>query len=150
MDVVSKRNPAPDGIDSLIARFQADGALHITSEGNTEEQVLDLEARLGYPLPAPYRTFLRQLGGGVYYMRHEIFGARRVMIHDIELVPDVMSFRHWVGSAVPDQWLPIERSTDGIYAIALGVPDPAPVRDFSSGTTYPDFAALLEVLTRSR
>lgn len=140
-----------DRIDDLIGRCEADGGLHITADRNTDEQLAGIEARLGQSLPAPYRAFLRRLGGGVYYMRHEIFGARRVMTHDIELVPDVLSFKKWLGGTVPEGWLPIHRSADGVHVIQLGVPDPAPVRALGGiGTTYADFAAFLETLLSTR
>jgi hypothetical protein len=145
------RSVLPDSIDELIARCEADRSLHITFEGSSETELRGLEETLGYPLPTPLRAFLGRLGGGVYYLRHEIFGPRRVMIHDIELVPDLLSFRHWLGAKVPARWLPIHRADGAVHAIELGVPDPAPVRRLSDpGPVYPDFTAFLKTLMQSR
>src|SRR5689334_14415900 len=79
-------------IDSLLRRCEADARVHMSNGGSSEEDVLLLERSLGRTLPDPFRLFLRRLGGGVFYLKHEIFGPRRVMIHDIELVPDLLSF----------------------------------------------------------
>ena len=145
------RQMVPDRIDELILRCEADAGLHITGDGNAEDELSGIEARLGHRLPAPYRAFLGRLGGGVYYMRHEIFGARRVMTHDIELVPDVLSFAQWLGGTVPAGWLPIHRSAEGVHVIRLGVSDPAPVRALGGvGTTYADFTSFLDVLLLTR
>src|SRR3954468_24338318 len=145
------RQMVPNRIDELILRCEAEGGLHITGEGNADEELVGIETRLGHRLPTPYRVFLRRLGGGVYYLRHEIFGARRVMTHDIELVPDVLSFTQWLGRTVPAGWLPIHRSAEGVHVIQLGVADPAPVRALGGvGITYADFTSFLEALVLTR
>jgi hypothetical protein len=151
MNAAVGHNMFPDRIDDLIARCEADGGLHITADGNTDEELSAIEARLGYSLPTAYRAFLHRLGGGVYYMRHEIFGTVRVMTHDIELVPDVLSFTRWLGATVPPGWLAVHRSAEGVHVIQLGVPDPAPVRALGGvGTTYADFTAFLARLVPTR
>jgi hypothetical protein len=134
-------------IEELIERLESDRARHIIDRGSTEEELTELEESLQQPLPGPYRFFLARLGGGVYYLRHEVFGARRVMTHDIEMVPDLLSFKDWLGAKVPPLWLPVHRGEGRIHTVALGVPDPAPVRPLDGiGASYPDFTALLEVL----
>src|SRR5262245_10375647 len=127
-------------MDALISQCQAHCRDHMTSGPCAEAELQSIEDRLGAPLPPLFRLFLQRTGGGVYYLRHEIFGARRVMIHDIELVPDLLTFREWLG-AVPGEWLPIHRSEGRVHAIELGQGESARVRPLDGvGPTYPDFA----------
>src|SRR5262245_31370135 len=110
--------PPAGRMEDLIARCEADRGQHMTGGPASEDELRQLEAALGGPLPEAYRQFLRRLGGGVFYLKHEMFGARRVMIHDIELVPDVLSFRSRLG-ALPPSWLPIHRSDGQVHALDL-------------------------------
>jgi SMI1 / KNR4 family (SUKH-1) len=143
------RPTVPD-ISDLIARCEADESLHIRSDGADDAELRCLEQKLGQALPGPLRAFLSRLGGGVYYLRHEIFGSRRVMIHDIELVPDILSFQRWLGPKASEGWLPFHRADGRIHAIRLGGPDPAPVcRLGDPSIVYPDFTAFLRSLMTS-
>src|SRR5688500_6397413 len=108
--------PATPRMDELIGCLRAARDLHIVGSGGTEDDLRATEERLGHPLPSPFRHFLQRQGGGIYYLRHEIFGARRVMVHDIETVPDLLSFRQWLGASVPAGWLPFHRSEGRIHA----------------------------------
>jgi hypothetical protein len=132
-------------LDAFLARCEADAGVHMTDGACTERELRGVEERLGQVLPAPFRAFLARLGGGVFYLEHEIFGAHRVMIHDIELVPDLLSFRAWLGAAVPAHLLPIHRAGGRIHAIELGVGPCAAVRPLDgNGRQYRDFTAFLE------
>jgi hypothetical protein len=143
---------SPDSrLDALIARLRTARDLHIVGSGCTDEDLRVTEERLSQPLPQVFRLFLQRQGGGIYYLRHEIFGARRVMVHDIEMVPDLLSFNHWLGTAVPDGWLAIHRSEGRVHAIRVGVKEPAPVRAIEvGGPSYPDFTNFLESLIQSQ
>jgi len=135
---------SPASLEALIARCEADRGAHMTGGGCTEMELRSVEDALRQPLPADFRLFLSRLGGGVFYLKHEIFGARRVMIHDIELVPDLLSFRAWLGTAVPPNLLPIHRADGQIHAIELGGAR-ANVRSLNhTGPCYPRFSAFLE------
>jgi hypothetical protein len=142
--------PSPDrrpGIDALVARFEADERQHMRGLLSTAAEIQDLESRIGSPLPEAVRQFLLRLGGGVYYMRHEIFGSRRVMIHDIELVPVILSFREWLG-VTGSRTLPIHRADGRVHVIELGS-DPAPVFALDGGTpAYRDFTAFLDAVVK--
>jgi hypothetical protein len=110
---------------------------------STEIELRGLEETLGRPLPEAYRLFLRRVGGGVFYLKHEIFGAHRVMIHDIELVPDVLSFRTWLRTMPPTQ-LPIHRADGRIHVIDLDTGECAPLGPAVAGQPrYRDFATFL-------
>ncbi len=128
----------------VIARCLANASAHMTGGPCDASSLWSLECRLGYALPEPLRLFLARVGGGVYYSKHEVFGARRVMIHDIELVPDLVSFRSWLGAAVPPDWLPIHRQEGVIHIIQLGL-ETAPVRRIDDpAVLYPDFPTFFE------
>lgn len=79
-------------LSTLMERFE-DGAEARMTVRATEDELRRLEEALGRPLPTPLRTLLREVGGGLYEGGHEIFGPSRVMIHDIELVPDLLTVR---------------------------------------------------------
>jgi SMI1/KNR4 family protein SUKH-1 len=132
-------------LEALIARCEADRASHMTGSACTAIELRLVEQALGQSLPPAFRLFLSRLGGGVFYLKHEIFGARRVMIHDIELVPDILSFRAWLGPRVPVSLLPIHRADGVIHAIELGdSPQSAVHRLEDPGAApYPDLAAFL-------
>lgn len=80
-------------LDEAITKLERDSARHLTTDRPSERDLDVLEEALGRKLPDDFRTLLARLGGGILYERHEVFGARRLMVHDIELVPDLLSFR---------------------------------------------------------
>jgi hypothetical protein len=108
-----------------------------------------IEAKLGRRLPAPFRTFLLRVGGGILYQRHEIFGGHRTMIHDIELVPDLLSMKFRLSAESPaglaEGLLPIHRA-DGLYHFLDLTEGPGYGRvvSLTSGSAYEDFASFLE------
>jgi hypothetical protein len=140
MAAVSPR-PDADRLEALLARCAAGRALHMTSGPCGDDEVWDLERTLGAAIPEPFRTFLMRLGGGVFFMRHEIFGAHRVMVHDIELVPDILSFRNWLGT-VPSMWIPVHREEEQVHVLELNTGRVRPLE--GAGTIYPDFEDFLE------
>jgi hypothetical protein len=119
----------------------------MTGAAAAEDELLALERVLGFPLPAPYRFFLRRLGGGVFYLEHELFGPRRVMVHDIELVPDLLSFRAWLGAELPPAVLPIHRMDGRIHVLDLQT-GACRRLDATAGARddYADFTAFLETV----
>lgn len=80
-------------LDEAIAMIERDSSRHMTTDRPSERDLDVLEEALGCKLPEDFRTLLARLGGGILYERHEVFGARRLMVHDIELVPHLLSFR---------------------------------------------------------
>jgi hypothetical protein len=133
-----------DPLDVLVARCEAERGMHMTGGGCSEAELRCVEASLRGPLPGPLRSFLCRMGGGVFFLKHEIFGARRVMIHDIELVPDLLSFRAWLGSAVPPDLLPFHRADGQIHAIELGEGRGGVRALNGAGTNYADFTTFLQ------
>ena len=137
----------PSRLQAVLARCEADAPRHMTGGPCAESALRHLEDALGAALPSPYRLFLSRLGGGVYYLRHEIFGAHRVILHDIELVTDVSSFRTWLGAEVPAAWLPVHRAGHRIHALDLQGSGRVAVLG-GSEPGYPDFTTFLEQVVR--
>jgi SMI1 / KNR4 family (SUKH-1) len=131
-------------LDEILDVLERDLARHMTDGPCSEEDLRRLETALGDPLPADLRAFLGRLGGGVFYDAHEVFGARRVMIHDIELIPDLLSLRRTLKGVPPDA-LPFHRSTSVVHVIELAPGGrPARITPLGGGSGYPDLAAFLE------
>ena len=79
-------------LDNILARLDHDRDKHMLSPA-APPTCSRWSASSGVPLPDAVRRLLERVGGGILYERHELFGPRRLMIHDIELVPDVLSVR---------------------------------------------------------
>ena len=131
--------PSPASLDQMLEAMAGDRSLHLGGEPSDEADLRRVEVRLHLPLPAAFRTFLTRLGGGVFYRRHEIFGAQRVMIHDIELVPDLLSVRsRWPD--LPAHLLPIHREGEHVHVLDL---ESGAVLPLPAGPGYPDFQSFL-------
>jgi hypothetical protein len=134
---------AGESFEALLARIERDASRHSTAGPTAEDDLLRLERAVGHPLPAPFRTFLARVGGGLYYERHEIFGPKRAMIHDIELVPPLAQ----VCRGLPAGVIPIHRVETVIHFMDLRQADPSvPVFSLVSGERYRDFAGFLEAV----
>jgi hypothetical protein len=107
-----------------------------------------LEKTLGRRLPDEFRTLLARLGGGILYERHEVFGVRRLMVHDIELVPDLVSFRQrFVGAGggeLCEGFVPFHRADGLVHLFDLRA-EGGPIIISIDGThSYPDLARFLQ------
>jgi hypothetical protein len=144
--------PAQAGpLEAVLAQFERDRDEHVTSGPDHAEDLRRIEQELGLPLPETLRRFLERLGGGLYYQRHEILGCRRVMIHDIELVPDLVSLRRSLErqGALPagSTLLPFHRAGSAVHALSLDGRDSPAVRALDGSPLFPDLAAFLRSLT---
>jgi cell wall assembly regulator SMI1 len=138
-----KPRPATLSIDDILAVFQRDQDRHMNSGPSTQAELGHLEAGLGAPLPPPFRAFLMRFGGGLFYNGHEVFGPTRCMVHDIELVPDLLSVRQRL---IDDKSLvagcaPLHRARGVVHVIDLRR---GSVVSVEGGEPYPDVAAFLE------
>jgi SMI1/KNR4 family protein SUKH-1 len=133
-------------LDEILARLESDRDRHLTQCSSAAE-VEEVERTLGLPLPAPFRTLLMQVGAGILYNAHEVFGPRRVIIHDIELVPDLVTMQPLLrqGRPWPDRCLAFHRGADAVHGFDLGRTDgTAPVlRLEDPSVRYPDLASFL-------
>lgn len=124
-DPETERRSARGGtltLDQVLDAFERTKEEHVIGKPSTEKELIRLEQEIGAPLPASFRTFLARLGGGLFFRGHEIFGTRRVMIHDIELVPDILNVRRNLeaqGTPLPDLTIPIHRARGMVHFLRL-------------------------------
>ena len=134
-------------IEAAVQILEKDLARHMTTDRPSELELDALEEALGRKLPEQFRTFLTRLGGGIFYERHELFGVRRLMVHDIELVPDLLSFhrRFTAGEATsPDSLVPFHRADGVVHLLDLRSAGEAAVVSADGTRTYPDLAHFLQ------
>ena len=136
---------APMTLAEILDLIAQDCGRHMTTEPASELELDSLEESLGSRLPIALRALLSRLGGGILYERHEIFGARRLMIHDIELVPDLASFRARLaqGGSLPDGLVPFHRADGIVHFLDLRKAD-SPVVSLDAARSYSDLACFLE------
>lgn len=137
----------------ILEAFARGADRHMTAGPATEQELRRLEQALGHPLPASFRAFLSRLGGGLFFHGHEIFGPRRVMIHDIELVPDVLSVRRRLvkEGGLPQGILPLHRARGVIHVIDVRPENGGEWIDtLSPSLPYADLASFLETVVLPR
>jgi SMI1-KNR4 cell-wall len=141
-------------IEEALHVLEGDRSQHMTAQPATELELDHLEEALGQKLPEEFRTFLARFGGGILYERHEIFGARRLMIHDIELVPDLVSFRHRFvdsgGQLLADDLVPFHRADGVVHLLDLRRSGEARIVSADGKRSYPDLACFLEQVVLAR
>jgi len=139
--------PAPRvTIEAALQVLEKDLDRHTITDRPSELELDALEEALGGKLPEQFRALLSRLGGGIFYERHELFGARRLMVHDIELVPDLLSFHRRFaadGKAAPTAVLvPFHRADGVVHLLDLRSGGEAVV-SADGGRSYPDLASFL-------
>jgi hypothetical protein len=134
-------------LEAALQVLEKDLARHMTTDRPSELELDSLEEALGRKLPDQFRTFLSRLGGGIFYERHELFGARRLMVHDIELVPDLLSFHRRFAAArqadVADALIPFHRADEVVHLLDLRSDGEVPVVSDDGRRSYPDLASFL-------
>lgn len=142
-------------LEEILDVLEGDRDRHMIGEPATTGDLNHVEAVLGHRLPAGLRSFLQRFGGGIFYERHEVFGCRRLIIHDIELVPDVLTMcrRLEAAEGVPNYLLPFHRADGIIHLVDLRT-TPAgesAVLSWEGSRTFPTLTGFLEaVLVSSR
>jgi hypothetical protein len=138
-----KPRPASLSMEDVLAAFQRDQDRHMNSGPATQAELGHLESGLGAPLPPSFRAFLMRFGGGLFYNGHEIFGPTRCMVHDIEIVPDLLSVRERLigDKSIASGSGPIHRARGVVHVIDLRT---GSVVSVGGGEPYPDVAAFLE------
>ena len=130
-----------------LERLERDRERHVLGPPASAAELDELERELGYELPADYRTLLQRFGGGLLYNDHELAGGQRVLMHDIELVPDLKSFGSALAGKGSATLVPFHRSR----GVGHGF-DPATgaVRELDGGRAFPDLASFLEAVVLPR
>jgi hypothetical protein len=103
-------------------------------------------------MPEPLRAFLLRVGGGLFYNGHEIFGPMRCMVHDIELVPDVLSVAHRLREegSLTQGFIPLHRARGVIHLLDARSVVGGAVIPAGGGAAHPDLTAFLEVVVLPR
>jgi hypothetical protein len=132
---------------SVLEAFDAGEDARMASPAS-EEDLRRVEAKLGHPLPAALRALLLRVGGGLFAHGHEVFGPTRVMIHDIELVPDVLSVRARLTAEgrTDATEIPFHRGGQVIHLMRTEGAAAGEVISLPPGEVYPDLAAFVEAV----
>jgi hypothetical protein len=110
-----------DAITRLLASLELDKPRHLVAPPSSARELASLEAALGVSLPAEFRELLGRFGGALLYDRHEVFGPFRVLVHDIEMVPDLLSIRARLRreGCLPAHLIPFHRADGVIHALDM-------------------------------
>ena len=104
-----------DPVHDAVERHAAE---HLRFEPVPHAQIAELEARLGRRLPLELAAMLETVGNGIFFGKEELFGPRRLMVHDIELLPDMMSVKA-ATPGLPQEWLPFHRCDSVLHVVDL-------------------------------
>jgi hypothetical protein len=140
--------PAPRvTIEAALQVLEKDLDRHTITDRPSELELDALEEALGGKLPEQFRALLSRLGGGIFYERHELFGARRLMVHDIELVPDLLSFHRRLAAAgeiaPADALVAFHRADGVVHLLDLRSGGEATVVSADGTRSYPDLTQFL-------
>jgi hypothetical protein len=94
------------------------GEEHLRFERVPPADIADLESRLGRRLPPELTAMLEAVGNGIFFGREELFGPRRLMVHDIELLPGMLDVRA-ATPGLPPEWLPFHREGGVLHVVDL-------------------------------
>lgn len=138
-------------LDVVLDRLEADEQAHSVAGPAGPEDLARLEAALRNPLPREFRELLERFGGGLFYGGHEIFGPLRVMIHDIELVPDLLTMRARLAASarcLPDHLAPFHRFGQLFHLLDTRRVrrEGALVLAADASVGYPDLASFLDAV----
>jgi hypothetical protein len=137
----------------ILDIFDRDRDRHVIAGPASDKELARLEAAVGRGLPPPFRALLGRFGGGLFYNGHEIFGPLRAMVHDIELVPDLLSVRQRLleGGELPEGFIPFHRARGVIHLMdlrdELGTGQIVPL---SQSAPHTDLASFLETVVLPR
>ena len=133
-----------DALAAAIGRHEAE---HLRFGPVPRAEIEALEARIGRRLPASLASALETVGNGIFFGKEELFGPRRLMVHDIELVPDLVSFqRHFAAAgetAMADALIPFHRADEVVHLLDLRTGGESAVVSADGGRSYPDLASFL-------
>lgn len=132
-------------LDAVLDAFDAGPDAHMTSPASADD-LRRVEERLGHALPASLCTLLLRVGGGLLAQGHEVFGPSRVMVHDIELVPDLLSVhaRMTAEGRLDGSLVPFHRLGDVVHAMRVTGPAAGQVVSIPPGQVYEDLSDFLE------
>jgi hypothetical protein len=105
-------------------------------------EIAELEARIGRPLPPALSAVLETIGNGIFFGKEELLGPRRLMVHDIELLPDMLSVKSRT-PGLPEAWLPFHRRDGALHAVDLAPESFGEVHSWPDRASRGDIAGFL-------
>jgi hypothetical protein len=137
-----------EALQPLLDRLVSDGGHHLLTGPAEEAELARVEKALGFPLPPSYRALLTRMGSGILYDRHEFFGPRQLMLHDIEFVPSLIAIQTRLGQPLPHGLVAFHRGGGHVHVFDLreGAQEPVPVRSLDGARSYPGFVAFVEAV----
>lgn len=127
---------------ALIENVERHAPEHLRFGPVPREEITALEARLGRPLPPALAAVLEKLGNGIFFGKEELLGPRRLMVHDIELLADMMTVKAQA-PGMPEDWLPFHRCDGVIHAVDLSPAAFGQVRAWPGGAPRGEIADFL-------
>jgi hypothetical protein len=127
---------------ALLAAIESHAPEHLRFGGVPPDQITALEVLLGRPLPPALVSVLQGVGNGIFFGHEELLGPRRMMIHDIELLPDMMTVKA-SAPGLPDTWLPFHRRDGVMHAVELAPEGFGQVHAWPGGAACGDIAHFL-------
>jgi hypothetical protein len=82
------------------------------------------------------------VGNGIFFGKEELFGPQRMMVHDIELLPDMMTVKA-AQPGMPEAWLPFHRCEGALHVVDLSDDAFGQVRSWPDGAAQGDVAEFL-------
>jgi hypothetical protein len=126
----------------LVEAVERHAPEHLRFGQVPREQITALEARLGRPLPPALTAVLESIGNGIFFGKEELLGPRRLMVHDIELLADMMSVKAQA-PGLPEPWLPFHRCDGVIHAVDLSPETYGEVHAWPGGAPCGDITVFL-------
>jgi hypothetical protein len=128
--------------DTLMEAVERHSPEHLRFGPVPRECRTEFEARIGRSLPAALTAVLETAGNGIYFGKEELFGPRRLMVHDIELLADMMSVKAQL-PGLPEDWLPFHRCDGVVHAVDLSPARYGEVHAWPGGAPCGDITVFL-------
>ncbi len=129
----------------VIDAVERHAAEHLRFGAVPAADVAEFEARIGRRLPPALAEALETIGNGIFFGKEELLGPRRLMVHDIELLPDMLSVKARA-EGLPADWLPFHRRDATLHVVDLAPASFGEVRSWPDGRSLGDVAAFLAAL----
>jgi hypothetical protein len=126
----------------LIEALERRAPEHLRFGAVPRADIAEFEARIGRPLPPALAAVLETAGNGIFFGKEELLGPRRLMVHDIELLPDMLSVKSRT-PGLPDAWLPFHRRDGVLHVVDLAPETYGQVRSWPDRAPRGDIAGFL-------
>jgi cell wall assembly regulator SMI1 len=104
--------------ESLVDGVERHAKDHLRFGPVPAKEIAEFEERIGRRLPPALTSVLETIGNGVFFGKEELLGPRRLMVHDIELLPDMLSVQART-PGLPPAWMPFHRRDGALHVVDL-------------------------------